>query len=83
MEKKKNRCFRFEKEWQRKFVLEFNFKCLFLILLTLSVIGCSRTLEVIGGGGAIMTTGLKEYFLIDSWQFLYTYQLRYISGPSM
>ena len=35
------------------------------------------------GGGDIMTTGLKKYFLTDSWLFLYTYQLCYISGPPM
>jgi hypothetical protein len=30
-----------------------------------------------------MTTGLKIYFLADFWLFRYTYQLCYISGPSM
>ena len=34
-------------------------------------------------GGAIMTTGLNKYFLADFWLFLYTYQLCYISGPTM
>ena len=35
------------------------------------------------GGGAIITKGLNKYFPTDFWQFLYIYQLCYISGHPM